>query len=175
MATPSTIHGVKVILDELNYLIFKAKTSLTQLIEEDTNVQFLLRHVYPSNSLELYNALFGDFNTAIIKKKYSEEVACVEDGTSNIWEIISNYNKTVPTDSQTITQWGVGVSRKPVVVPKEPEPESTGEHRFARSLDEAKYGGVLLKDVHIDPVYSPPLFAFEDSYESRYLENPDHE
>lgn len=55
-------------------------------------------------------------------------------------------------------------------------PPRAQEYSFARNWDEAKYSGVLLKNLISTrpPLYAQPITAFEDSYASRNLENRDY-
>lgn len=55
-------------------------------------------------------------------------------------------------------------------------PPRAAEYSFARNWDEAKYSGVLLKNLlsNLPHAYSQPITAFEDSYSTRDLENRDY-
>lgn len=80
METSPNMHSIKAILDELNYLVYKAKADETKKLEENEDVQFLFHHVYPGKAIPLYEALFGESKYALMRKRYHEEVKCVAGG-----------------------------------------------------------------------------------------------
>lgn len=120
METMPTVHAVKALLDELNWLSYKAKYALAEPLKTNRDLQTLFAHVYPGKALELYKELFGDPNTAIIRKRYTEKVKCTPDGTESAIQILSNYKKNV---SHTISD-----------IPVPPTPDSTP----AKPTEEAK-------------------------------------
>lgn len=172
LATPPTINAVKSLLDELNYLMIKAKMKLSIKIEEEQDVSTFMRHVYPGKALTYYENLFGDepfklegkklhtFEIAVLRKKFAEQANCGPTGRDP-WEVITEMSQNIMTDFRDIIIWGIGVdgegapSSKPVT-PSSPgtsKPSPGGpskdplDIRFARSLEEARYSGVKLHDL----------------------------
>lgn len=61
METTPTVHAVKALLDELNWVSYKAKAQLTEQLKTNQDLQTLYAHIYPgTKTLELYKALYGD-------------------------------------------------------------------------------------------------------------------
>lgn len=78
METPSALHQVKALLDELNFVCYKLIGVSHEMVTASQDIQFFLKHVYPGKSLELYQEIFGDYNHAIIRKTYP--IACKPGG-----------------------------------------------------------------------------------------------
>lgn len=103
MATTPTIHAVKSLLDEVNYLIYKAKRELGVLVDQNLDVSFFFRHIYPSGALTEYRELFGSEEMAILRKKYAEDTKCVEAGKGkDAGELLLKYKKDIETKFKDI-------------------------------------------------------------------------
>lgn len=166
MATSPTIHAVKSLLDEINYLIYKAKKEIGTQLDENLYVQFFFKHVYPVKAWEMYRELFGSEEIALIRKKYAEETKCVEAGKGvDAGQLLAKTKKDVESkykDTKALIKGGSKAPETPPAVPVEPEqptsPESTKplelpvdpEYKFAPSLNEASYCGVPLRNVTFD-------------------------
>lgn len=61
METNHNIHAIKDILDELNWVSYKAKGQLAEQLKTNEDLQTLYAHIYPGTKiLELYKALYGE-------------------------------------------------------------------------------------------------------------------
>lgn len=115
MSTSPNMHSVKAMLDELNFLVHKAKGVLGDKVNTNEDIQNFLRHIYPGKSIELYKAIFGDPKMALIRKLYAENVKCVDESKQTALSIIKDYDKSIDLDTQ-------GVVRP--VTPEKPTPGS---------------------------------------------------
>lgn len=86
MQTSHTIHGVKAALDELNYLVNKAKRDLGDQVDKNEDIRDFFLHAYPGKTIDIYKELFGKPEMAVARKRFSKEVQCVtgQEGTSSL-------------------------------------------------------------------------------------------
>lgn len=126
METMPTVHSVKALLDELNWLSYKAKYALSEQLKTNEDLQTLFAHIYPGKSLDLYRALFGDPNTAIIKKRYIEKNKCIPGGGGSVVQTLINYKKNVSYSVSDIPTKPVPETPEATTVPEQPGREGGG-------------------------------------------------
>lgn len=161
-------------MDELNYLTHEALKALHEKVSGDENLEFFFAHIYPGKELDKYRELYGDPNKAIVRKRFVNEVECVVGGTGTTFGYLNNFKQQTNVKGKVDSIIG---RVRPVTPPEDlPKPPPRApEYSFARNWDEAKYSGVLLKNLIYDrhALYRQPITAFEDSYATRNLENVD--
>lgn len=169
---PSKILELKNALDEANYMVYVTVKALHQQIGEDPDLLNFFSKFYPASSNERYKQVFGDPNIAIARKRFMDEIECSEQGNKSVSQIASEIKSSTNIDE---TLRSAGIDIPPVLVYPDPglsKPSvTTPESRFARSIDEAKYSGVLLDSIEIKYPFANPLFAFEDKKITQRLEN----
>lgn len=159
METMPTVHAVKALLDELNWLSYKAKYALTEQLKTNQDLQTLFRHVYPGKALDLYKELFGDPNTAIIRKRYIEKVRCTPDGTESAIQILSNYKKNVSHSVSDLPSAPVSPPTEEVELPTVPPPKPFGWKYYGHEL--------IIADTSDDVWMWTPIQFFEDTYNTK--------
>lgn len=168
MVNNPTIHSVKHLLDELNYLSYIAVNALHEKIGENDELQFFFLHIYPGASVDKYKEIFGDPNRAIVRKRYVDEAQCEVAAGGSTFKTLDAIGKQTKIKDKVGGAVGGSKAPKPSVdVPATP----SGAHRGPRSLEEAKYSGVLLNSVKFHPAYLAPIQGFEDAYYSRVSES----
>lgn len=94
MLKPDVVHGIKAALDDLNYLVYKAKEELGDVVNTDDRVRYFFKHVYPANTPPVYRDLFGNPDSAIVRKRFINEVECPREGLSeSVISILDKINK----------------------------------------------------------------------------------
>lgn len=179
--------GLKALLDKANYTFYLVTKNLHQEIGENEQLRNYFTQVYPGGIVEKYEPVFGDPNRYVIQKRFQDEVNCdATDGKSNVYEILkrmkdnTELKERVPKKPpRTVT-----VKPKPASPPTpQPEPEKpVAAPKYpghVNTMDEARYSNVLLKDIDNAMKtymydFASPIFAFEDGYVSRNLENPSY-
>lgn len=166
-----TVHAVKNVMDELNYLAYTAINTLHEKIGADKDLEFFFRDIYPGQLMSRYRVLFGDPNKAIIRKRYMDESTCTGEGGESTFAILDGFRK------QTDLQAKVGsISAHKPVTPKLPPsvvPEAK-KYLGPKELKDIKYSGILINDMPMTRAYSAPLFVFEDAKVTRNMENPNY-
>lgn len=142
---PMRFHGLRALLDEANYEAYLAFKAVHQKIGTDLELTDYFRTVYPIPIIDKYIALFGDPNLPVIRKVYLDEVDCSK--PTEMIQVLKDYKKEIDLKSKfTIA---VGPAPKPAT-PAKPKPSKPkGTRKFARSIEEAKYSGVLLDSIEI--------------------------
>lgn len=114
MQTSHTIHGVKAALDELNYLVNKAKRDLGDQVDKNEDIRDFFLHAYPGKTIDIYKELFGKPEMAVARKRFSKEVQCVtgQEGTSSL-DTLQNFRDSA-----------IRTFKKPVLPDPPPPPPS---------------------------------------------------
>lgn len=142
---PMAFHGLRALLDEANYEAYIAFKAVHEKIGTDLELTDYFRTVYPIPIIDKYIALFGDPNLPIIRKLYLDEVDCSR--PTEMIKVLKDYKSAVNLRNKFVT--AVGPAPKPAT-PEKPKPSKPkGPRRFARSIEEAKYSGVLLDSIEI--------------------------
>lgn len=123
LQTPNTIHGVKAAIDDLNYACFKAKEALSEELKTDVSIQNFFKHVYPANTVGTYTELFGNPESAVIRKRFTAEVQCPTGGfNESIISIIDKIKKgtfhsvdLIPAQPKYPTFMGIPLTIDPAV------------------------------------------------------------
>lgn len=171
METMPTVHSVKALLDELNWLSYKAKYALSEQLKTNEDLQTLFAHIYPGKSLDLYRALFGDPNTAIIKKRYIEKNKCIPGGGGSVVQTLINYKKNVSHSVSDIPT--KPVPETPEAKPATPEEPEAGEKLTTSSLYPIYYGEPIYTGSKFPEGQRVSIFGysalsfFEDAYKSQ--------
>lgn len=167
---PMSFYGLKTLLDEANYEAYVTIKALHEKIGKDKDLSDYLRTVYPIPIIDKYIALFGDPNLAIVRKLYNDEVDCSV--PTEIVKVLKDYKANVNLKQLAVSTVGPAPA---IPKPSKPAPaKPKGPRRFARSMAEAKYSGVLLDSIEIHWPYANPLFIFEDAKSSNQIRNRDY-
>lgn len=157
--------------DEANYAAYITMKALNEKIGQSQKLQELFSKVFPSNFNEHYKKIFGDPNIGIARKRFMDEIECGEQGNKSIAQIAKEIKESTDID-KVVNSLGLQMPRlkflPPIAWPKPPEQPVS---HFARSIEQAKYSGVLLDNIEIRYPYANPLFAFEDRKITQNLEN----
>lgn len=124
MQTTHMVHGVKAYLDQLYYLSFNAKKTLTKELETDRDLQHFFAHVIPGDTIPVYEQLFGSVATAIMRKRFTNEADCTNTPSMTI---IDQYAKGSGLSTDGIPKTG---SQAPPHLPKFSGVPLTREKRF---------------------------------------------
>lgn len=169
LTTPTSVHALKHILDELNYLSNEALVALHEKIGGDENLEFFFAHIYPGKELDKYKELYGDPNKAVVRKRFVNEVQCVVGGTGNTFQYLDTFRKQTNVKAKVDSTIGRVKPLEPIDEPM-PPPRNM-DFSWARNWDEVKYSGVLLGAIYRTHGFKFPIVIFEDSYVSRNLES----
>lgn len=166
---PIMHHGLKVLLDKANYEAYQVITNIHEKIGRDPELANYIRNVYPGLVNEKYEAVYGDPNIEIVKGRFINETQCVDRGVS-VTTTLKRYEGNTKLKDKTISTVGT-----PIVGTTTTASTATSTGKFARSIEEAAYCGVLLDTIEIKWPYANPLFIFEDGKKvTRNLENVDY-
>lgn len=174
--------GLKALLDKANYTFYLVTKNLHQEIGENEQLQNYFNQVYPGEIVEKYAPVFGDPNKYVIQKRFQDEVTCdAPEAKSNVYELLSRMKTNTKLKERVPKKPAAAKPKPPVEPAPQPEPEKpvvAPKYRgHVSSMDEARYANILLKDIdnamkrYMYDLASP-IFAFEDGYVSRNLENP---
>lgn len=147
METTPTVHAVKALLDELNWVSYKAKAQLTEQLKTNQDLQTLYAHIYPgTKTLELYKALYGDPKWALIRKRFTDEIKCVGEGGRSMIEWADDYRKSTDFITTDIKKPELKPEAKAVEPEKPKTPPKPAEVRIRitnllvfRPTDNQKY------------------------------------
>lgn len=131
METTPTVHAVKALLDELNWVSYKAKAQLTEQLKTNQDLQTLYAHIYPgTKTLELYKALYGDPKWALIRKRFTDEIKCVGEGGRSMIEWADDYRKSTDFITTDIKKPELKPEAKAVEPEKPKSPPKPAEVRI---------------------------------------------
>lgn len=100
---------------------YKAKGELSEELKTNEDLQTFFHHVYPgAKILDLYRTLYGDPNTAIVRKRFTEDVKCVAEGQSTL-VLLDNYKRSTNYGVGDITKPGRPSTGKPIDGKEAPE------------------------------------------------------
>lgn len=175
METLPTVHAVKNVMDELNYLVYTALNALHEKIGENEDLEFFFRDIYPGQLMSRYEAIFGDPNKAIIRKRYIDESKCVEGGGGNSYLVLDGFKKQTNLKDK-VGSIATHKPKTPELTPSvvlEAKPYDFPKDKYAFSYSGFPLILINSRNFRHNPTMAP-IFAFEDAYVSRNLENPDY-
>lgn len=141
METNPTVHSVKAILDELNYLAFTIRANLPKDIQERKDVELLFGHIYPGYVIVQYKEIFGDPVPAMIRKKFTKEAKCDAGGKTSAGKLLMDIFKALEEDAKKIPD------PKQPVTPEAPKAaEAKPAEEKPQADEEVKFGVFNLKE-----------------------------